>query len=150
MGVQKTESLWQIFSSLQPQKCAMFSLHPIKHILLKRKIPRSLNLVGQFCFYGNFLKHSRFQSLFSLCELIVIHYVFVLFTWIRGINGLPHNNLWMATKDRFFYSLLLKMKWKLKMPTDVSRNGHRIQTIPNQIQWSWYDSFLKIMFYLMK
>ena len=110
--------------------------HRVKHLLMKRMIPRTLNLLDNFDYNGHFLKHSNFH----ICLICVIgkglnkslwpaiHVsLFCLNQW-KICMGFPQTmNVDRYTRGNFLAKWNGIQKW-------LSRNGHRIKTTrPNSM-----------------
>ena len=142
------------------EKCRIFLHHQIKQFLQKRLMPRSLNLVESFWFYGHFLKHSHFQISLDFCDRWAKNYVGNGLSW--GVLGKPidpcqqkKNTVvqWDPPKHRLkghsrHNSSLIGRKNQAKFENDgLLRNGHRIKiTQPNSMILVSFSSVENVLF----
>ena len=73
---------------------------------------------------------------------MAVHGISSLFVLFARINGLPGNNVWKAKKPLCLTEM--SREWRENWEITI------YSKLLNQFQWSWYHSFQKTMFYLMK
>ena len=128
------------------RKYSIFWFHQIKHCLLKRMIPRSLKLVEQFLIYGHF---SKYGQCVNFPFKVLVTFQSGIMAFLTSIHWCPEAHWSVQTKQR-------ENLWTAIPAVNSSRRFNKIgemavesnSILPNKIEWSWYHSFQKTMFYL--
>ena len=100
--------------------------------------------------YSHFLKHSHLQILLNLRKLFTAGMAVHKFSLcLVCINGLPGINEWKSEKP---LNQIKHPENEEKIDNDHvwGMTIHVGSKLLDQFQWSWYHSFQKTMFYLMK